>query len=214
VLLLGLALLVVGAIVVWRHNREAPVDTKRAEAQKATYVHAIQEAAEQPPRFEVAFVQFRLSDLDRLTTSDATGLRYQIIPNELAQGLSPGESRRGQDWAVALLVTPSTPQPVAGLALRVHRVRSRGEEIIAPSDIALDGRDAGADVIEWRPREETGAIIALAFVHELHFGWRVTSKIALYPRKLVARRDGKPDLHIELGVASWALILRPEAALD
>jgi len=75
----GLLLFVLGAFNVVRHNREVDANATEADAQRARYARVVRNTAERPPRFEVSLVQFRLSDLDRLTRPASDSLRYEVV---------------------------------------------------------------------------------------------------------------------------------------
>lgn len=166
----GLAVLAIGVgVSVVRHERGASRDESRREAERARYEQILREAAERPPRFEVSYVQFVLSDLDRLTGRAApAATRYRLIPTEVARRLQTDRPlirtdfgslphsdyldafarafrerrlRNEEIWVVALLVTQTTPGAVARARLLVKRRALRGyEAIIDPSDLVPYGQ--------------------------------------------------------------------------
>jgi hypothetical protein len=165
----GMLLLVIGLSVA-RHNREVEREGRRADAQRATYTKLLRQAAQQPPRFEVSYVEFDLEDLDRLTIgSNATGRANVMVQTEVAQRITTGRPPIHPDLAVmphhrffnsfvqafserrvrnagtgvlALLVTQAGPGQVSQLRLQVNRLALRGfDDIWDARDITPSGGD-------------------------------------------------------------------------
>jgi hypothetical protein len=146
----GLALLAIGiAVAVARHNRSVDKTNEGLAALQAKYAKALA-AADQPPRFEVSFVKFPLSDLAVLTTGGTERRHYEIVPTEVAARIRAGGQQLHPDFGslptgfdfgaafvqayrehrvqpeeifvAALLVTQTTPGKLTELRLNTARV--------------------------------------------------------------------------------------------
>lgn len=195
VLVSGLILLAVGGGYVVREYRAAQSESDRIAAERAKYARLAGQAAKQPLRYEVSFVQFALGDLARITAGAAiAGRRYRVVASEVAQRIRSGrpplnpnfstaphnanfdgfarafrEGRvRKQTWVVALLVTRTRGDDAGGeLRLEVNRRRLGRYAFAVDPLYLLEQQEGRQRIVSWTPpKPDVGSLIPLCLFHE------------------------------------------------